>query len=274
MDDFSKLLIDSKTEEKFNKLFRNALKKQRLNVDRRLSADYYNITDGRSVLGFDMSELKYIYAKTKSSEDINAYVKRITSDFLIHERMISFTNGQEFLRFTVMNPGDVRSNMLCEDFIGDLKKVVCYTADNLTARPLDKAYLQKWDVPREVLFSVADRNMCRMLRKAEFTEAQLAVSGGSSVRCLEFKAVGSDLIVALMMCSDFRDYISSILTPKFLAAAPSKDSLILFSEITNDILEHLGAAIVNEYVWAARPLTTDVLLYSAAGIEIAGHFSK
>lgn len=53
---------------------------------------------------------------------------------------------------------------------GNLRRVICYTGDNVSARILDESYMKKWDVPKEVLFSVADRNMCRMLAKAEYTE--------------------------------------------------------------------------------------------------------
>ena len=96
-------------------------------------------------------------------------------------------------------------------------------------------------VPKEVLFSVADRNMCRMLAKAEYTEKK--ISCGIDINCLDFKAEGNDFTVALMMCSDFREFISSKIGSRFLAAAPSKNTLLVLSEVTNDVLERLGTAI-------------------------------
>ncbi len=271
MDELSSYLIDAKTDEKFNRLFRSVLKRNRLSVEKRSSEDYYIVTDGRRSLGFDISKEKYFYAKEKNNDSAEKLVERVRRDFEILERLATFTNGQDFLRYTVMRSEEIGKNMISDDFMGDLKKVMCFTGDNVTARVLDEEYMKKWDVPREVLFSVADRNMCRLLKKTPYNETETVANG---VRCLDFKAEGNDFTVALMMCSDFRDYVSRILGPRFLVAAPSKDTIIVMSEITNDVLERLGSVIVGEYRWAAHPLTTDVFLFSSSGVNIAGHFSE
>ena len=272
MDELSELLIDNKTDEKFNRLFRTALKKNHFSVEKRGSRDYYTVTDGRESLSFDVSAEKYEYARSRSMEAVNKLTDRVRRDFDILERMVSFTNGQEFIRYTVMRSEEISGGMICDDFIGGLKRVICYTGDNVRSRLLPEEYMKKWDVPREVLFSVADRNMSRLLKKAEFTES--FADGSGAVRCLDFKAEGSDFTVALMMCSDFRSFISERMGPRFLVAAPSKDTLLVLSEVTNNVLERLGAAIVGEYRWAARPLTTDIFHYSSSGVTVAGHFSE
>ncbi len=272
MDDFNELLVDNKTDEKFNRLFRNILKKNKLSVEQRKTKDYYIITDGRETLGFDVSNEKYDYAKSRTSIPAEKLVERIRHDFYVLSRLVSFTNGQEFIRYTIMRSEEIGKDMICDDFIGNLKRVICYTGDNISARIIDESYMKKWDVPKEVLFSVADRNMCRLLKRTEFTES--VISAETELRCLDFKAENNDFTVALMMCADFRDYISERLSSKFLVAAPSKDTLIVLSEVTNNVLERLGTAIVSEYRWASRPLTTDILLYTSLGIQVAGHFSE
>ena len=272
MDELSELLIDNKTDEKFNRLFRSALKKNRFSVEKRGSRDYYTVTDGSSSLGFDVSSEKYEYAKSRSTEAVNKLIERVRHDFDILERLVSFTNGQEFIRFTIMREEEIGKEMIADDFMGGLKRVICYTGDNVRSRLLPEEYMKKWDVPREVLFSVADRNMCRLLKKTDYTES--SVDGSGNIRCLDFKAEGSDFTVALMMCSEFRSYISERLGHRFLVAAPSKDTLLALSDVTNNVLERLGTAIVGEYRWAPRPLTTDIFHYSSAGITIAGHFSE
>ncbi|MBP1545313.1 MAG: hypothetical protein J6A37_01770, partial [Oscillospiraceae bacterium] len=75
-------------------------------------------------------------------------------------------------------------------------------------------------------------------------------------------------------CSDFRNHISRVLGHRFLVAAPSKDTMLALSEVTNDVVERLGTAIVGEYRFATRPLTTDVFHFSSSGVKIAGHFSE
>lgn len=242
MDELQDLLIDPKTDEKFNRLFRNLLKKNRFSVEKRSSRDYYIITNGKDTLGFDVSAEKYLYARDKNNSAAEQLINRVKNDFDILERLVSFTNGQEFIRYTIMRSEEIGKNMITDDFIGNLKKVICYTGDNVTSRIIDDSFLKKWDVPKEVLFSVADRNMCRLLKKAEFSESSL--NYGAGISCLDFKAEGNDFTVALMMCSDFRDYISSILSPRFLVAVPSKDTMLVLSEVTNNVLESLGTAIV------------------------------
>lgn len=272
MNDLSEVLVDPRSDEKFNRLFRNTLKKNHLAVEKRSSRDYYIITDGKDSLGFDISAEKYDFVKNRSAAAAGRLVEKVKRDFNILERLVSFTNGQEFLRYTVMRGEEIGRGMISENFMGNINKVVCYTADDVSCRILDESYMKKWDVPREVLFSVADRNMCRLLKKTEYAES--VINAGEEIRCLDFKAEGSDLTVALMMCADFRDYISSLLSPKFLVAAPSKDSLIVLSEVTNNVLERLGSAIVGEYRWASKPLTTDIFLYTSQGVQTAGHFSE
>lgn len=272
MEDFSELLVDSKTDERFNKLFRNALKKNKLSVAKRGSKDYYIVTDGNDTLGFDISAEKYEYAKSRDPYIADRLAERIINEFDILIRLVSFTNGQEFLRYTVVRSELVSKDMICEDFMGNLKKVICYTADNVHARYIDEGYMKKWDVPKEVLFSVADRNMCRLLRKTDISESSL--NGAAGLKCLDLKAEGNDFTAALMMCADFHSYLADKIGHRFLVAAPSKDNIIVMSEVTNNVLERLGAAIVGEYRWASRPLTTDIFLYTSMGTEIAGHFSE
>lgn len=272
MEDINEFLIDRKTEDRFNRLFRNALKKNKYTA-RKCSKDYYIVSDGADSLGFDISQEKYSFAKSRDQECVESLLERIAREFYILSRLVSFTNGQEFIRYTIMRGEEIGRDMIAEDFIGDLKKVICYTGDDVKARHIGEEYIKKWDVPREVLFSVADRNMCRLLRKTAFTESVMS-DGSQSISCLDFKAEGSDFTVALMMCADFRSYISAHLSPKFLVAVPSKDTIIVMSEVTNDVLERLGTAIVGEFRFASRPLTTDIFLYSSAGVEVAGHFSE
>lgn len=272
MDDINDFLIDRKTEERFARLMKGALKKNRYTAEKR-SKDYYMVSDGRDTVGVDISREKYSFAKNRDPACVEKLMERIRREFYILSRLVSFTNGQEFIRYTIMRSEEVGRDMIAEDFIGGLKKVICYTGDDVKARHIGEEYTKKWDVPREVLFSVADRNMCRLLRKTAFSESVLR-DGSQAIRCLDFKAEGSDFTVALMMCADFRSYISAHLSPKFLVAVPSKDTIIVMSEVTNDVLERLGAVIVSEFRFASRPLTTDIFLYTAAGVEIAGHFSE
>ncbi len=273
MKDIGDLLIDSRTDDKFDRLIRGVLKKNKYTVVKRSSKDYYYIAnESGETLGFDVSTEKFTFARNKSPDAADRLMERIGKNFGILERLVSFTNAQEFLRFTVMRNGELGKGMIAEPFIGELNKVMCYTADNVTACILNEKYMKKWDVPREVLFSVADHNMCRLLRRTEFSEEQ--ISSAPDIRYLDFKAEGNDFTAALIMCSAFHDHIAGKLGTRFLAAVPSKDSMTVMTEVNGERLARLGAAAAGEYRFAVRPLTADIFLYTSAGMQVAGHFSE
>jgi hypothetical protein len=149
-----------------------------------------------------------------------------------------------------------------------LKKVVVYTPDDGDLQLLTDANVKRWGVPREVLFSVADRNMCKLLEKAVITETIL-----NETKVLEFSLPNMELCVSTLMCNDFRKTVYKYFGAKFLTVAPSRDSLLVLENVTNNILEGLGAVIIDEYRKSGKPLTTDVLLFTRNSIETAGHFS-
>ncbi len=186
----------------------------------------------------------------------------------MESRMVSFTNGQAFLRFVVMREKDVTEDMLYADFIPGLKKVIVYTADDCIIRRMTDSIFKRWGVPREVVFSVSDRNMCRLLNKAEIKETTL----GDGIKAIEFELPSKSFSTAMMMCADFRKTVYKYMGAKFLVVAPSNENMLILENITNNILEGLGSVIVSEYKKAKSPLTTDVMLFTPNGIQIAGTF--
>jgi hypothetical protein len=144
-----------------------------------------------------------------------------------------------------------------------------YTSDDIVLHNLEDSTVKKWGVPREVLFSVADRNMCRLLSKAEVKESEIS----DGIKVMEFDLPSRHLAVSLMMCNDFRRAVEKHMGTKFLVVAPSRDSLLILENITNNILEKIGKLIVREYTQSAFPLTTDVMLFTPDNIRVAGRFA-
>ena len=155
--------------DKFEAGFRNALKRQHFYITSRDSDSVFEISNGTAVFKVDVGEARAVYEKNGSDEELDKLIKRLELDFVTKGRMVSFTNGQEFLRLLIMREKDVDSMMISADFVDGLKKVVVYTPDDEIIHFLDEATLKRWGVPREVVFSVADRNMCRILSKAEIS---------------------------------------------------------------------------------------------------------
>lgn len=256
-------------KDKFEAEFKNALKRRNLTVSEKISDNVYEISDGNSSYKAEISEIRREFERNSDTEIIDEYVLMVEKECDMEKRMASFTNGQAFLRFVVMRDRDVPQEIISADFIDGMKRVMVYTSDDLKLHYLDESYLKKWAVPREVVFSVADRNMCKLLEKAEIEDSQLC----DGVKALEFNLPSKRLATAMMLCNDFRRVVYSHIGAKFLVVAPSDESLLVLENITNNILETLGNVIVKKYKNAERPLTTDVMLFTSDNVQIAGRFA-
>lgn len=255
--------------DRFEYDFKNALKRQNFYIAAKENDSLYEISNGSAAFKIDVGEARRQYAAARSDEVLDRLVSQLELDFKTEGRMVSFTNGQDFLRLMIMREKDVDKAMISADFVDGLKKVVVYTSDNTTVHNLDEDTLKRWGVPREVAFSVADRNMCKLLSKAEVGEETLC----GDVKALDFKLSCPAFCSSLILCNDFRSAVYERLGSKFLVVAPSRESLLVLKNITNDILEGLGTVILSEYRKAKNPLTTDVLLFMPQNIQIAGRFS-
>ncbi len=255
--------------DKFENSFRNALKNRRFDIVSKTDDGAYEVSNGTVVFTVDVREARAAYEKNRSDEELDRLINRLEHDCLTKGRMVSFTNGQEFLRLLIMREKDVDGTMISADFVDGLKKVAVYTPDDEIIHFLDEETLKRWGVPREVVFSVADRNMCRILSKAEIGEETL--TGG--IKALDFKIPAPAFCSSLIMCNEFRSAVYERLGAKFLVVAPSRENLLVLKNITNNILEGLGTVILSEYRKAKNPLTTDVLLFTPQDIQIAGRFS-
>lgn len=255
--------------DKFEVEFRNALKRRQFNIVSKQDDGQYEVSNGTVMFTVDVSEARAAYEKSRSDEELDMLINRLEHDCLTKGRMVSFTNGQEFLRLLIMREKDVTPDMISADFVEGLKKVAVYTPDDEIIHFLDEDTLKKWGVPREVVFSVADRNMCRILSKAEINEETLC----ENIKALEFKISSPAFCSSLIMCNEFRSAVYEKLGSKFLVVAPSRENLLVLKDITNNILEGLGTVILNEYRKAKNPLTTDVLLFTSQEIQVAGRFS-
>lgn len=255
--------------DKFENCFRNALKNRRFDIVSKRDDNVYEVTNGTVAFTVDAGEARAAYEKNRSDDELERLINCLEHDCLTKGRMVSFTNGQEFLRLLIMREKDVTPEMISADFVDGLKKVAVYTPDDEIIHFLDEDTLKRWGVPREVVFSVADRNMCRLLSKAEISEE--ALPGG--IKALDFKISAPAFCSSLIMCNEFRSAVYERLGAKFLVVAPSRENLLVLKNITNNILEGLGTVILSDYRKAKNPLTTDVLLFTPQDIQIAGRFS-
>lgn len=264
------LVLDWFGADKFDRTLRSALKHRELQIAEKANDNEYIITNGRSEIRSDITELRRKYSKLRDTACIAEFADRAAYELSLEDRLISFTNAQAFLRLIVLSSSEIKPDTISADFAGSLKKAVCYTGDNNDIYMLNKKYLKRWAVPEEVLFSVADRNMGRILSKVKYSFVNI----GSGINIIEFETCGSPLVVSMMLCTDFREFVTEKLGKRFLVAAPSRETMIAVQEVEDSVLSSLGQAVVNDYKWADNPLSTDVFLYTPSEIKVAGHFVK
>ncbi len=255
--------------DKFDTEFRNILKSLHLHIISHEGRNSFEIANGTASFKFDTTKARAAYEKNPTDEKLEKISRRLSKEVATKSRMISFTNGQEFLRLMPLRDRDVKRNMISDDFVEGLKKVVVYTPDDETIFYLDEATLKRWSVPKEVVFSVADRNMCRLLEKAQLNEEELPCG----IKALEIKIRTEIFSSALMLCNDFHPAVKSKFGEKFLVVAPSRENLLVLKNLTSDAVKGLGTVILSEYRKTKNPLTTDVLLFTGQDIQIAGKFS-
>lgn len=256
--------------DKFTKALREALHEKRYRIVRKITEDSCEITNGKHSFILNTTTARKDFRRTGDPDIIADLIKQCECDFITKSRMVSFTNGQVFLRLILMKEENLTFDYIVGDFAGNLKKVIGFTVDDSEVIPLDKSYLFRWDVPKEVLFSVADRNMCKLMERAYIEQSVI----GDSIKVAEIKFPCDELRAAMMLCSDFRHRIGDLLGDKFLLVAPSYDGIIAMEYIDMGLLEKLGRMIIKEYMTSPKPLMTEVLEFGPEKTLLIGKFRE
>lgn len=257
-------MTDFFVSDRFEKMFRSAVKHYDFSVVEKLGDDVYILFRDGIEIEADTAGLRSRYNRTRQRSEADSFAAELDSRFALEARLSSFTNAQAVLRLMAVPEGSVGENSISSPFAGSIMKTVYCTGENNEAVLLDSKYLKKWGVPKEVLFSVADRNMGQLLAHLDcnFTEI---VEG---VTAAEIRAEGDPFAVSTVLCSDFRELISSKFGESFLVALPSTNSLLAVHEIPRDIFESLSEAVLKDYRWADRPLTSEIFRFSPNGISV------
>lgn len=252
--------------DRLTKELKNVLKRLGMKIVSR-NGDVFEITDNHVTFKADMSG--YRDFEDISADEIERIVVRLQKEAEAESRMVSFTNGQAFLRYILLPEEEVNEHMVSADFAAGLKKVVVCTVDDMHIKLFDEKYLQRWAVPKEVAVSAADKNMCRLMDSCEFIETGLR----SDLKAVEVEPKYPVFTAAFMACNNFRSKMSKLLGERYIVLAPSSSSVIALQNLTRDIADEIGRAVVKEYNTAERPLTTAALVFDRSGITEAGKFT-
>ncbi|MBQ8827456.1 MAG: hypothetical protein IJ007_10220 [Oscillospiraceae bacterium] len=258
------------SKDKFDSELKNILKANNLSINGKKSDKLYIFTDGSASCTADISRAKRDYIKNSSLEKTEKLVLHIKDEIAMERRMASFTNAQDFLRFIAVRKENVTKNMIYAEFADGICKVMVCTSDNITLHYLNEGFLKKWAVPKEVLFSAADRNMCRIFSKAAITPVPIC----DGVKAAELELSCKHFTASAMMCNDFRRALSKQLGEKFFVIVPADDTLIAFDNLTDELIRSMGKAVISKFKSADHPLSCDLLLFTKDDVKIAGSFSE
>ena len=254
----------------FQKTFQDMLRQKNCEIKQKISADAYVIAFGRSEFKLDTSAARHAYEKDRDISVLETVIRRMETDHLLEDRLDNFANAQTGLRCLLVPEHESGEGWMEVPFSDNirLKKRLMYAGSEENIFPLGTAYLKKWGVPKEVLFAVADRNMCDLLRKTELYVSTIA----GKIKVVEFHTENVRLRTALMACSNFKKLVSEKLGVRFLVLAPSQESMLAVEDVRNDVIECFGPVVLKEFEKSAAPLSTDVFLFSQNGISVAGKF--
>ena len=254
----------------FEKAFRYSLHQKNFEVRQKISEDIFEVSCENINFHVDVTEIRRFYGK-RDNAAFERFLLQIELDFASKRRLVSFANAQNSLRCLLMRGDELDEDWISSPFVEEVNflKILAFTADNENIIPLSLDYIKKWSVPRDVLFAVADRNMCEILRKTELYVSTIA----GKIKVIEFPVENTKLRAAMMLCSNFRKLVSEKLGTRFLVIAPSRESMLAVEDVTNDVIECFGPVVLQEYQKSESKLSTDVFLFSPKGISIAGKFN-
>ncbi len=257
-----------KKPNKFQHELKTRLKEHDFQLGREISPDVYEVINGAMSFNLDTRAARLEYESSKSTETLEDILRTLELDFAAKYKLSVFHNAQRFLRLLIMREEDINEGCIYTDYVDNLKKVIAFTTDDKKVYPLNNAYLKKWGVPKDVLFSVADRNMCDIFRKTELRVSEIT----GNIKVMEFNTDKTTLCASLILCSEFRRVVSDKLGARFLLVAPSLEKLLAVEDVTNNIIESFGPVVTEEYMKSENKLSTNVYLFSQSGITVAGRF--
>lgn len=246
-------------KDKFDRNLSAALKHRGIRIASR-DENIYTFALGNDEAVADITALKEEFEASGESSFEN-FADEILSVLKLKSKLDSFTNAQFLLFPFIVKEEEITEEMIALPFAGNIFKAVYCTDESEKILSLDSQYIKKWNTPKEVLFSVADRNMGKEFSKADmsFTE----ITGG--VKAVEFEYKGNVPVSSMILCNDFRETVKEKLGECFLAAIPSENTLFAVQNISEKLTVDLKNAVYKEYEWADKPISTEIYKFQSDG---------
>ncbi len=257
-------------QDKFLKLLKADLKTLGYSLVKKQDDDIYIIGDGEITLSCDLSDARYAFDKNGSTTRLKEFLANLKNNFSVKKKLVSFHKAKEHLRLMPLPVELAKEDAVIADFSEHIKSSVGYIDDDGRLVPLTNSLLKEWNIPDNVVFTMADRIISNELLNTKISVSKIA----GDVKIIEFTPPTKGLTASLILCSGFFNRVSDFLGSRFFVIAPSYTSVVAIEYVGNDILEKIGEIIVNEYTWSDLPLSTEVILFDNNEISSVGRFSS
>lgn len=257
-----------KKQNAFIKHFKSVLKGYDFSLGKEIRKDVFEIANDSVSAEIDVRDARREFEYGQNSRPLDDLIKKTVLDCSSKTRLASFHHAQTGLRFILSPTAEVSENLISMPFIDDMSKILAFCSDDGSIFEVNKEQAQKWEIPADVLFNVADRNMCEIFRKLELRVTEIT----NGIKVIEFTDAQPEFCASMLACSDFRRIIGDRLGSKFIAIAPSKRTLLAVEDVTNDFLECFGPVVMREYESSPYKLSTGVFLISPGRISVIGKF--
>jgi hypothetical protein len=149
----------------------------------------------------------------------------------------------------------------------DFSKVYVYSGQNkLTWITNDD--LLKWQITKEDIENQSNLNADKLL---ESTPISFNVIEEHNLGSIEVKHVS--LKGALLFAPAMKDKVGKDIGFPFYAVLPVRDFCYIFSESDFDFFAaRIGKVVVDEYLQSGYPITTEILKFTAKGVEAVGRY--
>ncbi len=160
------------------------------------------------------------------------------------------------------------ASMLCRPWLGEL--IICYAIRGAkTLRFILERDRERWGTDGQALHDLARANLGRLPWPERLEGSGPAAAGPRGGRMV-MVASGDGLDATRLLDPRLHGLLAPILGSPFLAGAPDRDTLVLFSTRDRKLIAHIAKKLREDYARAAYPISPHPFRVSADGIALAG----
>lgn len=245
--------------------FESQIQKQGLKIDSIDKEEVIYLTINEANLEITLDNLRRDYQRDKDKNIIEEFVKTITNTSLEVPKDWNNVKQKIFISF-FQNDYNFK-NIIHEKVTEDFSKIFTLS-DNEKFTWLTTDDIKKWNISVRQLNEQANKNADSLL---SMTQIRYEIIENKKLGIIEVEH--QTLKGALLFAPSMKVKIEKEIGFPFYAVLPVRDFCYIFSEKDFRFFSNrLGDVVVDEYKNSGYPISTEILKFTAKGIETAGKY--